>query len=75
MKIPRWMKRFFPKSWYRRWRKRICARCQQPIKKRERWSAVMWADGRPRHLSGPCAKVEKSLLGTSGETVRIIEAE
>jgi hypothetical protein len=36
-------------SWFRQVRKRICARCNQPIKRHERWSAKAWDDGRPRH--------------------------
>ncbi len=54
MKFTRWVGdlkwRCFRLQWFRKTKKRICARCEQPIKRGHKWSAKAWTnDPRPRH--------------------------
>lgn len=77
MSFWKWLQNRFGRKVARESRKRICARCEQPIKRNEKWSQKMWDDGRPRH-SFACISIpmQVSVEGpTSREAVRIFADE
>jgi hypothetical protein len=68
-----WFNNLFGRKLAKESKKRVCARCNHPIKRNEKWSAKKWEDGQPRHMYA-CTNpppISSARLGT----VNIVEAE